>query len=109
MNSMKVGGNTWTFTYVGDVNRIKQENPNGTATFFLGGGAYEVHIEGQTSTVTKYYAIDGQRVMRDSSRLRYLLTDHLGSVIAVQDNNGDLESDERYLPFGGSRDSTSIS
>jgi YD repeat-containing protein len=99
--SVTVGGNTWTFTYDGDGNRIKQVNPDSTTTLFLGGGAYEVHIDGQTSTVTKYYAIAGQRVMRDSSGLHYLLTDHLGSVVAMLDSNGDLESDERCLPFGG--------
>jgi RHS repeat-associated protein len=97
-----------TITY-DDGNRIKQGNPDGTTTLFLGGGAYEVHIDGQTTTVTKYYAIAGQRVMRDSSGLHYLMTDHLGSVAAVLDENGDLESDERYLPFGGLRDSTGIS
>jgi hypothetical protein len=73
------------------------------------GGAYEVHIDGQTSTVTKYYAIAGQRVMRDSSGLHYLLTDHLGSVVAVLNSSGSVESDERYLPLGGLRDSTGIS
>jgi YD repeat-containing protein len=83
------GSDTWTFIFDGDGNRIKQSNPDGTTTLFLGGGAYEAHIDGQTTTVTKYYAIGGQRVMRDS--------------------NDDLVSDERYLPFGGSRDSTGIS
>jgi RHS repeat-associated protein len=97
-----------TITY-DDGNCIKQGNPDGTTTLFLGGGAYEVHIDGQTTTVTKYYAIAGQRVMRDSSGLHYLLTDHLGSVVAILDSSGDLESDERYLPFGGLRDTTGIS
>lgn len=32
--------------------------------------------------------------MRDSSGLHYLLTDHLGSVVAVLDDDGDIESDE---------------
>jgi RHS repeat-associated protein len=109
LSSITDGTDTWTFTYDGDGNRIKQANPDGTTTLFLGGGAYEVHIDGQTTTVTKYYAIAGQRVMRDSSGLHYLLADHLGSVVAVLDSSGDLESDERYLPFGGLRDTTGIS
>jgi RHS repeat-associated protein len=29
-------------------------------------------------------------------------------VVALLDDRGDLESDERYLPFGGLRDSTGI-
>jgi hypothetical protein len=98
-----------TFVSIFRFNHIKQVYPDGTTTLFLGGGAYEVHIDGQTSTVIKYYAIAGQWVMRDSSGLHYLLTDHLGSVVAVLDSSGDLESDERYLPFGGLRDSTGIS
>jgi len=32
--------------------------------------------------------------------LHYMLTDHLGSVVAVTDADGVLESEQRYLPFG---------
>lgn len=41
----------------------------------------------------------------DGSDLLYLLSDHLGSVVAVVDDNGDLVlgSEQRYLPFGGLR------
>ncbi len=38
--------------------------------------------------------------MRDDSGLQYLLTDHLGSVVAVTNANGTLTSQQRYLPFG---------
>ncbi|NIM92088.1 MAG: hypothetical protein GTO18_00005, partial [Anaerolineales bacterium] len=110
LSQISDGSDTWDFTYDGDGVRVKQENPDGTTTLFLGGGAYEVHIDGQTTTVKKYYAITSHRVQRDNSgNLHYLLTDHLGSVVAALDGNGSLESDERYLPFGGLRDSSSIS
>jgi len=45
--------------------------------------------------------VAGQRVaMRDSSGVKYLLTDHLGSVSAVLNASGSLLSEQRYLPFG---------
>jgi RHS repeat-associated protein len=63
------------------------------------GGAYEVTVE--TSAVRKYYSIAGQRVaMNDGDGLKYLLTDHLGSVVAVLSESGTLLSEQRYMPFG---------
>jgi hypothetical protein len=51
------------------------------------GGAYEVTLE--TSTVRKYYSIAGQRVaMQDGDGLKYLWTDHLGSISAIVDGSG---------------------
>jgi len=53
----------------------------------------------------------GQTMMRDpstgsgqsASGLQYFLTDHLGSTVAITDSNGTLTSQQRYLPFGGTR------
>jgi len=42
-------------------------------------------------------------MMRDASGLQYFLTDHLGSTVAITDSNGTLTSQQRYLPFGGTR------
>jgi RHS repeat-associated protein len=39
----------------------------------------------------------------DGTGLKYFLTDHLGSVVAVTDAGGSLLSQQRYLPFGGVR------
>ena len=61
------------------------------------GGAYEV----TDGAVKKYYSLAGMTVaMNDGSGLKYLLTDHLGSVVAVADASGTLTSQQRYLPFG---------
>ena len=71
----------------------------GTPVFteYFMGGAYEV----ADSAVKKYYAIAGMTVaMQDGSGLQYLLTDHLGSIVAVTDASGTLTSQQRYLPFG---------
>ena len=38
--------------------------------------------------------------MNDESGLKYLLTDQLGSVVAVTNDTGGLISQQRYLPFG---------
>ncbi len=57
-----------------------------------------------SETVKRYYAIAGMTVaMNDGSGLKYLLTDHLGSVVAVTNANGELQESQRYLPFGGVR------
>jgi len=38
--------------------------------------------------------------VNDGSGLQYLLTDHLGSVVAIINASGTLTSQQRYLPFG---------
>gem|GEM_PF-3616130 len=46
-----------------------------------------------------------------STRLRQSgrrLTDHLGSTVATTDSNGTLTSQQRYLPFGGTRTNVTI-
>ena len=46
--------------------------------------------------ITKYYSIAGQRVaMKGPEGLQYLLTGHLGSVVAVTDDDGVLVSEQR--------------
>jgi len=40
---------------------------------------------------------------QSANGLQYFLTDHLGSTVATTDSNGTLTSQQRYLPFGGTR------
>lgn len=64
------------------------------------GGQYEVK-DGATK---KYYSIAGMMVaVNDGTGLQYLLTDHLGSTVAVINASGTLTSQQRYLPFGTPR------
>jgi len=64
------------------------------------GGAYEV----TGSAVKKYYSVAGMIVaVNDGTGLQYLLTDHLGSTVAVTNQSGTLTSQQRYLPFGAPR------
>jgi RHS repeat-associated protein/uncharacterized repeat protein (TIGR01451 family) len=102
--SVSDGTDIWAFVYDGDGNRIKQINPDGSVSLFLGAGIYNVEDAADTAIVTKYYAVAGQRVaMAQGDDVSYLLTDHLGSVAAVTDDEGGLLSEQRYLPFGGAR------
>jgi RHS repeat-associated protein len=64
------------------------------------GGQYEL----KDGVVKKYYSIAGMMVaVNDGTGLQYLLTDHLGSTVAVTNASGTLTSQQRYLPFGGTR------
>jgi YD repeat-containing protein len=97
-------GDTWNFYYDGNGNRVRQVNPDSTVTLFLGGGIYTVEDASGTPAVNKYYALAGQKVaMYADSATSFLITDHLGSVVAVTDASGALvaNSQQRYLPFGG--------
>jgi hypothetical protein len=72
-----------------------------SATLSAGmGGAYEFK-DGATK---KYYSIAGMMVaVNDGTAVQYLLTDHLGSAVAVTNASGTLTSQQRYLPFGAPR------
>jgi RHS repeat-associated protein len=83
------------------------QNITGIAvTAYFMGGAYEVTTDANNVTLgtKKYYSIAGMTVaMNDGSGLQYLLTDHLGSVVAVTNASETLTSQQRYLPFGQMR------
>ncbi len=97
----------WTFTYDGDGTRVRQVYTDGSGTlttYYFFGGAYEVRTDGSTTETLKYYSFGGQTILRDADGLKYMLTDHLGSVAAITDASGTLLSQTRYLPFGPVRD-----
>ena len=85
--------------YDGDGKRVEQvyvvftdgEITGTLTTSYFSGGAYEVRTDGATSATLKYYSFAGMSIaMKDSSGLKYLLTDQLGSVVAVTDSSGNL-------------------
>lgn len=52
----------------------------------------------------KYYYLGSQRVaMRQGGVLTYLHGDHLGSASLVTNASGAQVSEQRYLPYGGTR------
>ena len=80
----------WDFAYDGDGSRVKQvvstydpdtQSITGVAvTAYFMGGLFEVN----DNKVTKYYSIAGLTVAMFSDKsMKYLLTDHLGLVVAV--------------------------
>jgi len=88
--------------------------------FFMGGGT-EVISDGVTETVRKYYALAAPLAalggaplryasstfgMSDKGVMKYLISDHLGSTVAITDNTGALLAETRYLPFGEPRADT---
>jgi RHS repeat-associated protein len=97
---------SWSFAYDGDGVRVltahftgTQGTPDSTTSYFMG-GQYEL----KDGAVKKYYSIAGMMVaVNDGTELQYLLTDHLGSVVATTNASGTLTSQQRYLPFGGAR------
>jgi RHS repeat-associated protein len=99
----------WDFTYDGDGIRTGHSYTSYTdgqpqpavITRYYFGGAYETRSDG---TWKKYYSFAGQTVaMRDAEGFKYFLTDHLGSVSVVLDENGEILEQQRYLPFGQPR------
>jgi RHS repeat-associated protein len=80
---------------------------NGTTTYYPS-TTYQEEISGNTTKVTKYYNLGGQKVaMRTStggsSTLSWLITDHLGSTNVTANADGSLQSEMRYAPFGEMR------
>ena len=82
-------------------NRVKA-TLGGVTTYYIGN-----HFEwrGSTSTMTRYYYADGQRIaMRQgSSTVYFLLGDHLGSTSITANSSGGKVAELRYHPWGGTR------
>jgi hypothetical protein len=71
-------------------------------TVYFMGRLYEVQSDVDFDEIERLssYAIAGMTVtMSDASGLKYLLTDHLGSVASVTDDQGTWLSQQRYLPL----------
>ena len=96
-------GNSGTFVYDGDGNRIKKTE-NGQTTIYVG-KYYEKNMS--TGNVTTYYYLGDRLVaLRSGTNLRYTHLDHLGSVNVVTDSSGNEVGHIRYLPSGMPRDSS---
>jgi YD repeat-containing protein len=105
LSGMSNGTETWSFTYDGDGNKVKQINPDGTVSLVLFGGL----VTTEETRVSEYFLIAGSVVAyRNPDGLFYMVTDHLGSVIGVPDASGTLLESTRYLPFGGTRGQTCV-
>jgi len=86
-------------------NRVKNINPGGSKTLYVG-GIYEVDKNsGGTVTGTKtYYPAAG--AMRVGSTLYYVLKDQLGSASVVTNTSGTIIGEDRFYSFGETRFTT---
>ncbi|GER88987.1 hypothetical protein KDW_31490 [Dictyobacter vulcani] len=108
--------NTWTapngtdaddqFLYDNAGNRVLERTRTGstvtdTITF---DGLTDVSITGASTSTTKYYAADGQRVaMRKDGTLTYLLPDLLSSTSVAVTSTGTIQAVQLFAPFGSTR------
>ncbi len=117
--SMTDGVTTWLFSYDGDgtlVGQLVTDNVTATHTAFFMGGGYEVISDGVTETVRKYYALAAPLAalgcaplryarqtfgMSDNGVMKYLISDHLGSTVAITDITGNILAETRYAERSG--------
>jgi RHS repeat-associated protein len=77
--------------------------------YFFAGGAYEIEVVGENTTVKRYYSIAGMMVAMDNgTSLVYFAQDHLSSTSLVMDDEGGLLSQTRYMPFGEVREISGV-
>ena len=92
---------TISFAYDADGMMVLRDN-NGQRTVYLG-KLYQEELFA-TGAVKKHYFFGGKLVaMQEGGGIRFLLTDHLGSVNVVLYANGSALSRLRYDPWGKER------
>lgn len=93
-------GNTATFVYDGDGNRVKKTE-NGETILYVN-KYYEKNLT--TGNVTSYY-YSGNRLVaeRESSTLRYFHQDSLSSTSLMTDSSGGSLGTIKFSPFGSAR------
>lgn len=102
------GTSTITFAYDGDQQRIRKTTPDKETLYF--GDLYERVTEAASGTVEhRYHVHSPERVVAIVTRggsddgTRYVHVDHLGSVDALTDEDGDVIERRSYDPFGQRR------
>ncbi|MDC0679024.1 RHS repeat-associated core domain-containing protein [Sorangium atrum] len=99
------GASTITFGYDGDQQRIRKTTPEKETLYF--GDLYERVTEAVSGAVEhRYHVHSPERVVAIVTRggsddgTRYVHVDHLGSVDALTDEDGDVIERRSYDPFG---------
>ncbi|WP_434046055.1 MULTISPECIES: RHS repeat-associated core domain-containing protein [Sorangium] len=102
------GAATITFGYDGDQQRIRKTTPEKETLYF--GDLVERVTEAASGTVEhRYHVHSPERVVAIVTRggsddgTRYVHVDHLGSIDAVTDEDGDVIERRSYDPFGQRR------
>lgn len=94
---------TATYTYLADGTKLKVMDGGGNGICYVGSLTYVIngnntHLEDALFTGGRIIANSSTRV---GNELRYFLTDHLGSVRVIVNQNGSVEERNDYYPFGG--------
>ena len=95
------GATTLTFSYGADRRRFKQVSSGGLTTLYVAGGLFEKRTRGTATTEVHHIQVQGRAVAVYTSlssttqSVRYLHGDHLGSIVLVTDEDGDVEG-SRY-------------
>lgn len=102
------GASTITFGYDGDQQRIRKITPEKETLYF--GDLYERVTDAASGTVEhRYHVHSPERVVAIVTRggsddgTRYVHVDHLGSIDALTDEDGDVRERRSYDPFGQRR------
>ena len=102
-----VNGKTVKYTYFADGTKFKAVDAIGNG--FVYTGFLRLSVENGTLT-PESMAITGGRAVCDSTNMwsaNYYITDHLGSVRAVTDAEGEVLDTFDYMPYGSEISSTS--
>jgi RHS repeat-associated protein len=98
---------TGEYVYDGDGNRIKTI-VDGKTTYYIG-NYYEKIVEGNNTTIKKYYYSGGVRVAMSEKinegmdNIRYFVTDHLGSTTKLINTDDSEYSEMDYLAWGSDK------
>ncbi|MHB8744502.1 MAG: RHS repeat-associated core domain-containing protein [Sulfuricaulis sp.] len=101
--SLSATGLTAAFQYDA-IGRRKTKTINGTTTNYLYDGMNTVQEQSATGAITANLltglGIDEVFIRSEGSVARYLLTDALGSTVALTDNTGAIQTSYTYEPYG---------
>ena len=103
------GATTLTFSYGADRRRFKQVSSGGLTTLYVAGGLFEKRTRGTATTEVHHIQVQGRAVAVYTSlssttqSVRYLHGDHLGSIVLVTDEDGDVEGNRYSFDAFGRR------
>ncbi len=95
------GANTLQYAYDAEGNRVKKKMGS-TETHYVRGAGGETIAVYENDVVLFHNILAGSEVLGtwDGSDRRYFLKDHLGSVRATINENGNVDGYDDYYPFG---------
>ena len=95
------GGVLANFSYLANGQKYMTSAANGSGLCYVGSLVYERSSSGQ-SLELESLGFDGGRFIKTTSGLepRYFITDHLGSVRVVVNDQGEVLEQNDYYPFG---------